>query len=65
MLSQTGLLNVLFNSSVQADKDRENFKMESTFTQQRKLIDFLQEKVETVPKKRKVSLYFVFFVVGH
>ena len=65
MLSQTVLLNVVFNFSVQADKDRENFKMESTFTQQRKLIDFLQEKVETVPKKRKVSLYFVFFVVGH
>ena len=65
MLSQTVILNVVLNSSVQADKDRENFKMESTFTQQRKLIDFLQEKVETVPKKRKVSFYFVFFVVGH
>ena len=41
----------------QTDRERERFKMESTCTQQLKLIDFLQQKVETVPKKRRVCLW--------
>jgi len=46
----------------------EKYRMEETMSQQTKLIDFLQDKVESTPRKKKwvklnVILYFICFFI--
>lgn len=59
-------LEVFMNSlTLQAVYSHEKVKMEGTITQQTKLIDFLQAKVDHPSKKKKVRVCWAFSSLTH